>query len=315
MIKPKIPKNETQRLQALRNLHIMDTKSEERFDRITRVVQNLFNVPIASVSFIDQEREWYKSRYGLELSEMPRELSFGGHAILQKDIMIVKDALEDARFNDNPLVLGEPDIRYYLGCPLKIKDQFNVGTLCLMDHKEQRFSTIDLDIIKELAETIETEFEEEHRSTVDDLTQISNREGFALVGKQIIKRCNEFDKSILLIYFDLSKLKSINELYGRDEGNNMLQIFSQQLLRNFRHTDAVARLGGDKFCVLCSGMFQKHFPNVIQRFQSKLASIQTNCPIEFTAGTVEYKRWRHHSIDSLIEETYEKIYEHKRHSH
>lgn len=315
MIKPKIPKNETQRLQALRSLHIMDTQSEERFDRITRVVQNLFNVPIASVSFIDQEREWYKSRYGLELTEMPRELSFGAHAILQEDIMIVKDALEDARFNDNPLVLGEHDIRYYLGCPLKIKDQFNVGTLCLMDHKSQRFSNIDLDIIKELAETIETEFEAEHLSTVDDLTQISNREGFALVGKQIIKRCNEFDKNILLIYFDLSGLKSINEHYGRDEGNNILQIFSQQLLRNFRHTDAVARLGGDKFCVLCSGMFQKHFPNVIKRFQNKLATIQTNCPIEFTSGTVEYKRWKHHSIYSLIEETYEKIYENKRHSH
>ncbi len=315
MIKPKIPKNETQRLRVLRSLHIMDTQSEERFDRITRVVQNLFNVPIASVSFIDQEREWYKSRYGLELTETPREISFGAHVILQEDIMIVKDALKDARFNDNPLVLGEPDIRYYLGCPLKIKEQFNVGTLCLMDHKSQRFSNVDLDIIKELAETIETEFEEQHRSTVDDLTQISNREGFILVGKQIIKRCNEFDKNVLLLYFDLRQLKFINEHYGYNEGNNILKIFSQQLLGNFRHTDAVARLGGDKFCVLCSGMHEKNFPDVIKRFQNRLALTQTRFPIEFTAGTVEYKRWRHHSIHTLIEETYEKIYENKRHSH
>ncbi len=315
MIKLKIPNNETERLQALRSLHIMDTQSEERFDRITRVIQNLFNVPIASVSFIDQEREWYKSKYGLELTETPREISFGAHVILQEDIMIVKDALSDVRFKDNPLVHGELDIRYYLGCPLKIKEQFNVGTLCLMDHKSQRFSDVDLEIIKELAATIETEFEEQHRSTVDDLTEISNREGFILVGKQIIKRCNEFDKNVLLIYFDLSRLKAINEHYGHDEGNNILKIFSQQLLRNFRHTDAVARLGGDKFCVLCSGMYEKHFPDVVKRFQNKLASIQTNCPIEFTAGTVEYKRWRHHSIDALIEETYEKIYEDKRHSH
>ncbi|CEG58402.1 sensor domain-containing diguanylate cyclase [Legionella fallonii] len=315
MIKPEKPKNEARRLQALQSLHIMDTQSEERFDRITRVVQNLFNVPIASVSFIDQEREWYKSKYGIQLTEMPREISFGAHAILQEDIMIVNDALEDARFNDNPLVLGEPVIRYYLGCPLKIKDQFNVGTLCLMDHKPQRFSDVDLDIIKELAETIEIEFEEQHRSTVDELTQISNRDGFILVGKQIIKRCNEFDKNILLIYFDLSQLKSINEHYGHDAGNDTLKIFSQQLLKNFRHTDAVARLGGDKFCVLCSGMNQAHFPNVIKRFKSKLSLMQTRQPIKFTVGTVEYKRWRHHSINSLIEETYEKIYENKRHSH
>ena len=314
MIKPQEPKNEIQRLQALHSLNILDTTSEERYDRITRVAQNLFNVPIASVSFIDKEREWFKSKYGLLFKETPREISFGGHAILQDNIMIVNDTLNDVRFKDNPLVIGNPEIRFYLGCPLKIKGQFNIGTLCLIDHKSQQFNDLDLTIIKELASTIEAEFEQS-LLTIDELTQLSNRKGFVLLGKQILKRCNQFDKRVLLIYFDMHHIKFMNDNYGYNEGDKVLKLFSQELLKNFRKTDAVARLGGDKFCVLCSGMNKDNLPNVIKRFQNKVSLIPSNYPIEYRVGIVEYKRWKHHSIHSLIEETDEKIYEYKRHSH
>jgi diguanylate cyclase (GGDEF)-like protein len=315
MIKPQIPKNETQRLQALHNLNILDTNSEERFDRIIRVAQNLFNVPIASVSFVDKEREWFKSQYNLELRETPREISFGAHTILQEEIMIVKDTLNDDRFKDNPLVIGKPDIRFYLGCPLKTKEQFNIGTLCLIDHKLQYFNDCDLSIIKDLAATIEAEFDVNHLSTIDALTQLSNRQGFALIGKQIIKRCNQYDANVLLLYFDLKNFKFINENYGHDEGDKILKIFSEQLLKDFRHTDAIARLGGDKFCVLCSGMSKEHIPKVINRFQNKLISVHTNHQIEFNMGTVQYNRLKHNTIHSLIEEADEKIYDYKRHPH
>ncbi|MFT4060387.1 MAG: sensor domain-containing diguanylate cyclase [Legionella sp.] len=315
MIRPQKPKNEAERLQVLHNLHIMDTQLEERFDRITRVVQHLFDVPIVSVSFIDKEREWYKSNKGWQFHEIPRDISFGAYAILQKDIMIVPDTLCDERFKNNPLVISAPDIRYYLGCPLQVKEQFNIGILGLMDHKLHDFNQFDLNVIKELAEIIESEFAEQRQSTIDELTQISNREGFISIGKQIIKHCNKFDKNVLLIYFDINHLNSINTHYGQEEGNKVLQVFAQQLLKNFRHTDAVARLGGDKFCVLCSGMGKEQFTKVIHRFQRKLSLIDMNHPIEFTAGSIEYNRWRHYSINLLIEETYEKIYGYKRHLH
>lgn len=315
MIKPQTPKNETQRLQALHSLNILDTTSEERFDCITRVAQNLFNVPMVSVSLIDSEREWFKSKYGLQFKETPREISFGGHAILQDEIMIVGDTLNDVRFNDNPLVTGKPEIRFYLGCPLKIQGQFNIGTLSLIDHKPQWFNNTDLTIIKDLAATVEAEFDIFNQATIDDLTQLANREGLISLGKQIIKRCNQFDKSILLLYFDLNRFKFINDNYGYDEGDNLLKIFSQQLLKNFRRTDAVARLGGDKFCVLCPGMKTEHIPDIVKRFQNKLSLLQSNYQIEFRIGAVEYKRWKHHSIHALIEEADQKIYEYKRHSH
>lgn len=314
MIKPQKPKNETQRLQALRNLNILDTQSEERFDCITRVAQNLFHVPIASVSFVDKEREWFKSKYGLQFEETPREISFGAHVILTEEIMIVKDTLNDIRFKDNPLVLGNPEIRFYLGCPLKIKGEFNIGTLCLIDYKAQQFSDADLDIVKDLAATVEAEFNA-HLSTIDELTKLSNRQGLLPLGKQIIKRCNQQDRNLLLLYFDIKNLKFINDHYGHDEGDKVIKIFAQQLFKNFRRrSDAVARLGGDKFCVLCPGMFKEHLPNVMKRLQNKLASVQTNYPIEFSMGALAYDR-SHHSINSLVEEAYEKVYEDKRHYH
>lgn len=315
MIKPPEPENEMQRIKALHSLNILDTQSEERFDRVTRVIQNLFNVPIASVSFVDSQREWYKSRFGLEFEETPREISFGGHVILEQNIMIVKDTASDIRFKDNPLVVGEPDIRYYLGCPLTIKGQFNIGTLCLIDHKVQQFNTFDIDIIKELAATVENEFYGNSVSTIDEFTQLSNHEGIILIGRQIIKRCNQYDKGVLLLYFNLNNLKQINDNFGQEEANKILKIFSQQLLKNFRKTDAIARLGEDRFCVLCSGMRQEHLPIVIRRFENKLAKIKTNHPIDFNLGTIKYDRRRHHSIYSLVEEADEKTYEYKRHPH
>ncbi len=313
MIKPQKPINEIQRLQALHNLNILDTISEERFDRITRVAQHLFQVPIASVSFVDKEREWYKSNSGLQFKETPREISFGGHVILQDEIMIVKDTLNDARFRDNPLVIGNPEFRFYLGCPLKVNGQFNIGTLCLVDHKSQDFNDTDLTIIKDLASTIETEFNTQHLSTIDPLTQISNRDGFVFIGKEIIKRSNHFDKNVILLYFDLSHMKAINERYGQEEGDEQLKIFAQQLLKNFRKNEVVARLEGDKFCVLCSGLQEEHLPMVIERFKHKLSLVETKHPIEYRVGTIGYKRWKHHTIHTLIEEVYEKIYEYKRH--
>ncbi len=314
MIKPQKPKNEIQRVHALHNLHILDTNSEERFDNIIHVAQHLFHVPIVLLSLVDTEREWFKSRYGFQLKETPRDVSFGAHVILQEDIMIVKDSLNDVRFRDNPLVIGEPDIRFYLGCPLKIKGQFNIGTLCLIDQKpRQQYSGVDLDIIKDLATIVEAEFETMRLSTTDKFTQLFNRQGVLITGKKIINLSNQYDKNVLLLYFDLHKLKFINETYGYDEGDKVLKIFAQQLLKHFRHADVVARLGGDKFCVLCSGMSIIHVPSVIKRFQNKLSLIQSNYPIEFNMGTIQYDRLKHYSIGSLIEEADEKIYEQKRH--
>ena len=136
---PPKPDNEAQRLATLRSLQILDTPPEERFDRITRTAQRLFDVPIALVSLVDENRQWFKSCYGLSTAETPRDMSFCGHAIQQNDLFVIENALEDARFADNPLVTGGPDIRFYAGCPLHATNGASLGTLCIIDRKPHVF--------------------------------------------------------------------------------------------------------------------------------------------------------------------------------
>ncbi len=151
MIEPTNPKDEARRLEALRALRILDTPPEERFDRITRVAAQLFDVPISVVSMIDADRQWFKSRHGLGAGETSRAVSFCGHTILQPDVFHVADATQDQRFADNPLVLGDPKIRFYAGMPLHAPGGEAVGTLCLIDTKPREFSDADRTLLGELA--------------------------------------------------------------------------------------------------------------------------------------------------------------------
>src|ERR1700752_1549332 len=116
MLTPALPADENTRLDTLRALNILDTSPEERFDRLTRLAKRLFGVPIALVNLVDADRQWFKSCVGLSATETPRDISFCGHAILGDDILLVPDAGVDERFHDNPLVTGDPNIRFYAGC-------------------------------------------------------------------------------------------------------------------------------------------------------------------------------------------------------
>ena len=136
---PKNPDNEAHRIATLRELRILDTPPEERFDRITSAAQRLFDVPIALVSLVDENRQWFKSCYGLSAAETPRDISFCGHAILGADVLVIEDALQDPRFADNPLVTGDPNIRFYAGCPLRANSGDALGTLCIIDRKPHLF--------------------------------------------------------------------------------------------------------------------------------------------------------------------------------
>ena len=154
MIEPALPRNEAARLEALRGLNILDTPPEERFDRITRIAAELFDVPIALVSLVDAERQWFKSRYGLDAFETSRATSFCGHAILQDSVFHVADAAQDPRFHDNPLVTGPPHIRFYAGAPLYAGGEA-IGTLCLIDFKPREFDATDRSQLEGLARWVE----------------------------------------------------------------------------------------------------------------------------------------------------------------
>ena len=128
------PACEADRLAELHHYQVLDTPPEIAFDRLTRLVARHFNMPIALVSLIDRERQWFKSRYGLDAQETPRDVAFCAHAITQNDVMVIHDATQDSRFAGNPLVVGAPTIRFYAGAPLTTKSGHKLGTICIIDH-------------------------------------------------------------------------------------------------------------------------------------------------------------------------------------
>jgi phosphoribosyl 1,2-cyclic phosphodiesterase/FixJ family two-component response regulator len=149
-IKAPIPEDEDRRLASLRELRVLDTDPEERFDRITRIAAAVFDVPIALVSLVDKNRQWFKSCYGIGAKETPRDVSFCAHVVYNRETMLVPDALVDPRFADNPLVVDEPRIRFYAGCPLLLADGSCVGTLCLVDTRARSLSGTDVGLLQDL---------------------------------------------------------------------------------------------------------------------------------------------------------------------
>lgn len=152
-----LPADEARRLQVLLELNLLDSPPDEAFDRITRLATHLFKVPVALVSLVDAERQWFKSRVGVAVPETPRSVSFCAHAILQDDVMVVRDACLDARFADNPLVRGEASVRFYAGSAIEVGDGARIGTLCIIDTVPREFSSLERAMLRDLAGMVANE--------------------------------------------------------------------------------------------------------------------------------------------------------------
>ncbi len=146
-----MPFNESDRLQELRDYGILDTESDETFNQITALAAEIFGVEFSVVSFVDEYRQWFKSRQGLSISETPRDISFCGHAILSDEVLVVPDALQDNRFFDNPLVANDPGIRFYAGAPLITPTGFRLGTLCVFSPESKTITESQKKILHSLS--------------------------------------------------------------------------------------------------------------------------------------------------------------------
>jgi GAF domain-containing protein len=154
-----MPANETERLRTLRSYKILDTKPEERFDELTRLAAVICGVPISLISLIDTDRQWFKSRFGLDVQETPRAQAFCTHAIMQPELFVVPDASKDERFANNPLVTGDPHIRFYAGEPLAARDGHVLGTLCVIDHEPHTLTEAQKEALRIVGQLVIANFE------------------------------------------------------------------------------------------------------------------------------------------------------------
>ena len=316
MKKPDIPQDEEVRLKALRSLNVLDTPSEERFDRLTRLAKRMFNVPIALVSLVDENRQWFKSCIGLDVSETPRDISFCGHAILGNEIFIIPDATKDERFSDNPLVLNEPYIRFYAGCPLRYLDGSMLGTLCIIDTQPRVLNKEDLEALKDLAELAEHELMAVQLATLDELTKISNRRGFIKLAQHGLDICARHNISASIVFFDLNEFKSINDTFGHAEGNAALIAFSDQIKNSFRDSDVFGRLGGDEFAVLLTDTSLEPAEKTISRFRNSIEQYNKKSDrgyeISFSEGIVAIDHEKNTSLESLLSQADSLMYDKKK---
>lgn len=315
MQSPDTPQDETTRLRTLRHLGVLDTPAEERFDRLTRLAKRLFDVPIALVSLVDENRQWFKSKDGLGVDETSREVSFCGHAILGDDILLVPDAVRDQRFADNPLVLDDPNIRFYAGCPLVHVDGSKLGTLCIIDTQPREFSDDELLALKDLAGVAERELAAVQLATVDDLTRISNRQGFIALARHALGLCSRTKVSASLVFLDLNKFKPINDRFGHAEGDAALTAFASLMKKSFRESDVIARLGGDEFVALLTGTNSDRAEEVVSRFRDAIDSYnrasERGYDITFSDGIVTVDHDHKQTIESILSSADSLMYEDK----
>ncbi|AVX89685.1 sensor domain-containing diguanylate cyclase [Pseudomonas sp. VE 196-7] len=315
MLAPIKPANEAVRIQALHGLNVLDSAPEERFDRLTRLAKRLFNVPIALVTLVDKDRQWFKSCVGLDVNETPRDVSFCGHAILQDELLLVPDAKQDKRFHDNPLVTGEPNIRFYAGYPLTVPNGNKMGTLCLIDTRPRELDDEERGLLRDLAGMAEQELMAVQMANMDELTLLSNRRGFKALAQYALEACKHRDKPATLLFFDLNDFKHINDHYGHAEGDSALKTFADVLRIAFRESDVVGRLGGDEFVALLTGSSHVETTAIMARLKDILdernTMLQRGYDIRFSVGQIEYDPQRHDTVDRLLADADEAMYAHK----
>jgi diguanylate cyclase (GGDEF)-like protein len=276
----------------------------------------MFNVPISLVSLVDSERQWFKSVQGLNVRETPREVSFCGHAILGDDLFVITNTLLDRRFVDNPLVTGEPNIRFYAGSPLKVLNGSRLGTLCIIDQEPREFSDEDKELLKDLTEMAEQELAAVQLSLLDELTLISNRRGLMTLAKHVLNLCNRTNMTAQFVMFDLDGFKRINDHYGHAEGDKALVEFARIMRDIFRDSDIFARIGGDEFGVLMTNISQSEIEIVLERFQLSIDKYNQEAKrgydIRYSSGEAVYDPKQNRTLEELLDYADKEMYKNKR---
>ena len=266
------------RVAALRRLDVLDTAVEEPFEKIVTLVRTVLAVPMATVTLVDRDRQWFKAKRGIDCTETPRSMSFCTHTIAQREPMIIEDARSDPRFANSPLVVGPPFIRSYAGIPLRTPEGYNVGALCAMDSRPRGFSPADVAILRNFANIVCDELELRLIAQVDHLTGALNRRGFMEQAEREISRAARYGRQSALVIVDVDHFKSVNDTHGHAVGDQVLQQIARIAEVTLRPSDVFGRIGGEEFAILLPETNAAEAMHVAERLRQAIADYEMPLP-------------------------------------
>jgi diguanylate cyclase (GGDEF)-like protein len=295
MISAAIHENEPERLEALKEYDALDTPPEIAMDDVAMLAANICQTPMAAISLVDQDRQWFKARVGVNFTETRREVAFCAHVVAEAGFLTVPDTHLDRRFHDSPLVRGEPHVRFYAGVPLITPDGFPIGALCVMDREARSITNEQAEALQSLARQVMSQLELRrtraklvHASLHDALTGLPNR---ALVTdriEQCIARArSRKDYRFAVMLLDLDRFKLINNSMDHGVGDKLLAGIASRLTHSLRQGDTVGRetqdstvgrLGGDEFIVVLEDL--RDFTNSARVATRLLLNISVPLEIE-----------------------------------
>ncbi|HEU4707945.1 MAG TPA: diguanylate cyclase [Methylophilaceae bacterium] len=322
MLPAPIPIDEDSRLASLRRMQILSTPAEEPFDRITRVASYVFQVPIALISLIDADRQWFKSSVGIAEQQTPREVSFCGHVVHSGEPMIIEDASKDDRFADNPLVCSGLNIRFYAGHPLRNHEGYIVGTLCLIDQKPRSLTRKEQQILEDLSSWAETLFIArglsramtgllneldlaKRESMIDPLLRTWNRSAIMDILSRENDHASREETPLSILMVDVDHFKSINDVHGHPVGDVVLVEVVKALRQQLRSYDSIGRYGGEEFMVVLPSAGRNEAIKLAERLRKGVESAlievgDTRIPCTVSIGVKSIDPHFEQHIDTLV---------------
>jgi len=275
--------DEAGRLAALQRYAILDTAEEAAFERITELVQLTLDVPIATVSLVAGDRQWFKSAKGVAARETPRAVAFCNHTIRQRRPLLVPDATADSRFSSSELVTGEPHIRSYLGIPLATPDHYNLGALCAIDTEPRTFDAREVALLERFAALVTREMELRQIASTDPLTGVATRRAFLHEADKLLARHARHGSEACLAVFDIDHFKQVNDTWGHPAGDAVLRTVTDRVGACLRENDVIGRLGGEEFGLLLAEADEPAALGCLERLRGTIAAD----PVATAAGTVK----------------------------
>ncbi|SMB97242.1 putative bifunctional diguanylate cyclase/phosphodiesterase [Deinococcus hopiensis] len=272
--------DEEARLAELHRFGILDTLPEPQFDRIVALAARYLNMPMAAVSLVDRDRQWFKSRLGIEVTETPISESICAIAIQQDKVLVIPDARQDPRVNSMNCVSVDETVGFYAGAPLRTSDGYRLGTVCVIDAVPRTFTRDEEGILEDFAELVMDELRLHvtlqqlgDLALLDSLTGLPNRANFRQRLTQAMRRAELTGHKVVLGLMDLDRFKLINDTLGHAAGDELLRLTATRLRECVASSDTVARMGGDEFALLFTDIPDAtHSGRILERIRHAFAA-------------------------------------------